>query len=56
MIRFINSLTGTEMLVADERKEEYLRLGHILASTPVIEPAQTEDKPVKKPRVTRKKK
>lgn len=31
MIKFINSLTGTEMLVADDRKEEYLAAGHILA-------------------------
>lgn len=32
MIAFINSLTGTEMLVADDRKEEYLAAGHRLAA------------------------
>ena len=31
MIVFINSLTGTEMLVADDRQEEYLAAGHKLA-------------------------
>ena len=32
MIKFINSLTGTEMLVADDRKDEYLAAGHVLAA------------------------
>lgn len=32
MVVFINSLTGTEMLVADDRKEEYLAAGHRLAA------------------------
>ena len=31
MVKFINSLTGTEMFVADDRKEEYLAAGHRLA-------------------------
>ena len=31
MIKFINKLKGTEMWVADERKDEYLRAGHKLA-------------------------
>lgn len=31
MIKFINALTGTEMFVADDRKEEYLAAGHRLA-------------------------
>lgn len=31
MIKFINALTGTEMLVADERRDEYLAAGHRLA-------------------------
>ncbi len=36
MIKFINALTGTDMLVADDRKEEYLAAGHRLAvSSPV---------------------
>ena len=32
MIRFIDGLTGVEALVADERKDEYLGAGYILAS------------------------
>ena len=36
MIKFINSLTGTEMFVADDRKEEYLAAGHILAVKPPV--------------------
>ena len=32
MIRFINGLTGTEMFVADDRKEEYIAAGHVLAA------------------------
>ena len=32
MIRFINLSTGTEMLVADDRMEEYLAAGHRLAA------------------------
>ena len=32
MVVFINALTGTEMLVADDRKEEYLAAGHRLAA------------------------
>ena len=40
MVRFINSLTGTEMFVADDRKEEYLAAGHRLA---VEVPAKAEE-------------
>ena len=36
MIKFINSLTGTEMFVADDRKEEYLAAGHKLAVKPPV--------------------
>ena len=43
MIKFINKLTGGEMWVADDRKEEYLSAGHSLAEdTP-----KAEDKPAK---------
>lgn len=35
MIRFINKFTGTEMWVADNRKEEYLAAGHKPAADPV---------------------
>lgn len=41
MIKFINSLTGTEMLVADDRKEEYLAAGHKLAALPSAKKAET---------------
>lgn len=40
MIKFIHNLTGTEMWVADERKEEYLRAGHRLALSPSAKPAE----------------
>ena len=57
MIKLINNLTGTEMWVADERKDEYIRAGHTLALTcekPVDE-KPVEEVVVKK-RSTRKKK
>lgn len=41
MIKFINALTGTEMLVADDRKEEYLAAGHKLAAGSVAKKAET---------------
>ena len=31
MVKFINTVTGGEMWVADDRKEEYLANGHKLA-------------------------
>ena len=34
-VKFINKLTGTEMWVADERKDEYLGAGHKLAPDPL---------------------
>ena len=49
MIRFINKLTGTEMWVADDRKEEYEAAGHKLVASDV-----PKEKPAKKP--ARKKK
>lgn len=33
MVKFINKTTGTEMLVADERVEEYKAAGHTVADT-----------------------
>ena len=49
MIKFINSLTGTEMFVADDRKEEYLAAGHKLAAKPpvVAKKAETVKEPKK---------
>lgn len=41
MIKFINALTGTEMLVADDRKEEYMAAGHRLAASPLAKKAET---------------
>ena len=32
MIRFINRVTGTEMMVASDRVEKYKAAGHILAA------------------------
>ena len=60
MIKFINALTGTEMFVADDRKEEYLAAGHKLAAVPLakkVEPVPQEPKkaPAKKPAQTKKK-
>jgi len=31
MVKFINKLTGTEMWVADNRKDEYIKAGHVPA-------------------------
>ena len=60
MIKFINALTGTEMLVADDRKEEYIAAGHKLAAEPLakrVEPVKEEPKriPPKKSAPNRKK-
>lgn len=44
MVKLINSLTGTEMFVADDRKEEYLAAGHKLAVIPSAK--KTEPMPV----------
>ena len=48
MVTFINSLTGTEMLVADDRKEEYLAAGHKLAAIPSAKEAETVQEEPKK--------
>lgn len=41
MIKFTNALTGTEMFVADDRKEEYMAAGHRLAVNPRAKKAET---------------
>ena len=63
MVKFINSLTGTEMLVADDRKEEYLAAGHKLVAVssakraePVREEPKKEYKAAAKKSATAKKK
>lgn len=38
MKEFINGLTGTRMLVADDREAEYLAAGHRLAAEPAPDP------------------
>lgn len=43
MIKLINAITGTDMWVADERKEEYLRAGHKLALENSVEPEKAEE-------------
>ena len=57
MVTFINSLTGTEMLVADDRKEEYLAAGYKLAASSKAEKPDTVDEPKKAPvkKTTKKK-
>ena len=58
MIVFINSLTGTEMLVADDRKEEYLAAGYKLAAgASITEKAESVPEPIKAPakKATKKK-
>ena len=56
MIEFINRLTKTKMWVADERKDEYLAAGHILAAGSA-KPTETEaEPPVKEAKKPRKRK
>lgn len=43
MIKFINAVTGSDMWVADDRKDEYLAAGHKLAE----DAPKTEKKPTK---------
>lgn len=45
MITFINPLTGTETLVVDERKEEYIKAGYKLAFMGSMEP-DAEPEPI----------
>ena len=58
MIRMINRLTGTEMYVAESRKEEYLSAGHRLADVPCDTPVKRkesgEEKPKKKANTKKK--
>ena len=42
MVKLINKVTGTEMWVADDRADEYLKAGH----KPAVKPVQ---KPILKP-------
>ena len=44
MVKFINRHTGTVMLVADERAEEYKAAGHELAAKPEAPKKQSAKK------------
>ena len=63
MVEFINKLTGTKMLVPDERAAKYEAAGHKPVAAPK-KPAKAEPKaeepkpeePAKKPAAKRKKK
>lgn len=46
MIEFINNLTGSKMFVSEDRKEEYMKLGHKLVAP--------KKKPVRKKKVDKK--
>ena len=51
MVKFINRLTNTPMMVADDRVEEYKAAGHILAAdAPAVEPSEDEEPKAKKPK------
>lgn len=44
MVKFINKITGTEMLVANDRVQEYKAAGHILAADLGTKPSKEEPK------------
>ena len=44
MVKFINKITGTEMLVANDRVEEYKAAGHKLAADLGAKPSKEEPK------------
>lgn len=58
MIKMINRLTGTEMLVEDDRLDEYKALGHLEAKSnvPKKETKAPKESPVTKVRKTARKK
>lgn len=42
MVKFINKITGTEMLVANDRVQEYKAAGHKLAADLGTKPSKEE--------------
>ena len=44
MVKFINKITGTEMLVANDRVQEYKAAGHKLAADLGTKPSKEEPK------------
>lgn len=55
MTKMIHYMLGTEMYVADERVDEYLALGHRLASEPKVVKETPTPAPAKKTARSRKK-
>lgn len=55
MIKMIHCITKTEMYVAEDRVDEYLALGHRLASEPKVEKETPPPAPAKKTTRSRKK-
>lgn len=55
MVKFINAYTGTEMLVTDDRVDEYLAVGHKLIANESSEEVKAVE-PVKKATKATKKK
>lgn len=54
MVKFINKITGTEMLVANDRVEEYKAAGHKLAADLGTKPSKEEPKQDVVPAVSKK--
>lgn len=58
MVKLINWLTGTEMYVAEDRLEEYLKAGHKLPSNKAENvkeaPVKVEKKPTSRKKTSRK--
>lgn len=54
MIKFINKFTGSEMWVADKRKDEYVAAGHKLAATVISKSAEPEKEPEKEKTVRKR--
>lgn len=50
MVKFINPMTGTEMMVAESRVEEYKAAGYKLAA----DLEKPEPEPVEKPKAVKK--
>lgn len=50
MIKLINRMTNTEMWVADERKDEYLAAGHVLAAEISAKPTETVEAKEEQPK------
>lgn len=44
MVKFINAITGTEMLVANDRVQEYKAAGHMLAADLGTKPSKEAPK------------